>query len=226
MLTAHRDRLWAGGGAVGTIALLLLGYLLFISPQYAETTKLRAEAVAGQQHLTTLEHRLVELRQQNGDLERYRAQLARDRQALPTDSGLADFMRELEAAGTGTGVSVTGLLVGSPTGTAGNAEIFVLPVTLVASGTGQRVSAFLDQLQQVQPRAVLVNNVSVVPEGISGTLADAVTLTINLSLFIAPPPGAAKPGQDAGPGAGAGTGQTGSGVADQAGADAAVQLPS
>jgi Tfp pilus assembly protein PilO len=182
------DRLWAAGGALAAVALLAIGWFLLISPQRDQTAQLAADADTAQQRLVPMRHRLVELRQQNGKLAEYEARLARGRQALPTTSGITDFLRELETGGTATGVTVTSVVVGSPTQVpVGSAHLYALPITLVGTGTVAQCDQFLDQLQQVQPRAVLVSSVNEVPTADSTTLGGTVTLTVGLQTFVAPP---------------------------------------
>ncbi len=187
MRTGRTDQLWMIGGALGAIALLAIGWLLFISPQKGQTAKLRDQEDAAQQRLIALEHRLAQLRQQNRDLPRYQARLARDRQALPMVSGLSDFLRELQVMGDSTGVNVSGLVVGSPIkATGATGQVFALPVTLTAAGATTKLDQFLDQLQRVQPRAVLITNANTAPAVQGASFADSVTLTLSLRVFVAP----------------------------------------
>ncbi len=187
MRVARVDRLWLVGGVLGSAALLAVGWFALIDPQYSEAASLSEQTVTAQRGLTSLEHRLVELKREKGNLEQYRAKLASDRQALPTTAGLSDFLRELQTAGTGTNVSVSGMIVGSATKTtAAGGEVFALPITLTAVGSIADLGNFLDELQQVQPRAVLISSVNAVPDGEGTSLADTVTLTVSLQVFVAP----------------------------------------
>jgi len=85
------DRRWTLGGAVGAVALLASSWFLLIGPQYDEAAQLNDQTAAAQLRLTTLQRKLVELRKQSVNLDQYRAQLVRDRQALPTTASLSDF---------------------------------------------------------------------------------------------------------------------------------------
>ncbi len=190
-MRGHADRLWMVGGAVGAVLLLAIGWFLFVSPQKAQTSSLQDQLAATQVRQTVLQHRLGDLRRQNSRMPQFLAQLARDRKALPTTSNLSNFLRELQAAGDSTSVSVTGLLVGAPTQvTVAGKQVFSLQIGLTATGTAAHLNLFLDQLQQVQPRAVLISSANAVSVGQAGTLAGTVTLTLSLQAFIAPPKGA------------------------------------
>jgi Tfp pilus assembly protein PilO len=186
MTEIRPDRLWALGGVLTAVALCVAGWFLLINPQHEQAESLRGQADAAGIRLITLQRRLTDLRKQSSDVDRYRAELERDRQALPTTPDLADFLRELQTAGTGTGVSVSGVIVGSANSVpVGSGQISSLPVTLTASGAVAKLGTFLDQLQQVQPRAVLVTGVSVVPEGQSASFTGTVTLTLTMQIFVA-----------------------------------------
>jgi Tfp pilus assembly protein PilO len=193
MGTRRVDRLWMIGGAAGAAVLLAIGWFFFISPQKGQTSSLNDRAAATQLRLTSLGHKLADLRQQNRDLPRYRAQLARDRQALPTTSDLSNFLRELQTVGDATSVSVSGLLVGTPSQiNVATAKVYALPITLNADGPAANLDRFLDQLQRVQPRAVLITSANATPVDQSGSLVGTVALTLSLQVFVAPPSSAGK----------------------------------
>jgi Tfp pilus assembly protein PilO len=200
MRTRHADRLWAIGGAVGAIALLAIGWFFFISPQQGQTRGLLDQTSAADLRVASLQHRLVELRQQKGDLPLHRAELARARQALPTTSGLSDLLRELQDAGGRTGVVVSGVIVGAPAQvTAAATQVYTLPITLTATGGYSDLAWFLRQLQQIQPRAVLISTTTAAPGVDSDSLVGPVSLSLGLEVFVAPPTGPGKAPSDAKP---------------------------
>ena len=205
------DRRWTVGGALVAVALLASSWFLLIGPQFDQTSSLQARSEAAHQRLWTLQRRLVELRKQSTRLEEYKTQLAQDRQALPTTAALADFLRELEDAGKATDVSVNGLVVGAPAAVPGiSATIYSLPITMIAVGSSEHLSGFLDQLQQVQPRAVLITSINAVPDGTGKSLLDTVALTMAMQVFVAPASSAeAAPPAGAGDAIGDATGDAG-----------------
>lgn len=189
MGTRHAARLWAFGGVLGAAVLFAITWFFLISPKNSETASLRDQADVTSLRLPSLQKRLALLRQQNGDLDTYTDQLDRDRRALPTAAGLADFLSELQAAGTMTGVAVGGVSVGEPAQvTAGGARINALPVSLSAVGPTGNLNRFLDQLQLTQPRAVLVKAANLTADP---TQPGATTLNLSLQIFVAPPSGSA-----------------------------------
>jgi Tfp pilus assembly protein PilO len=180
------NRLWLIGGALGAVALLAVGWFFLINPQHERASSLREKAAAEELKVVSLRHRLAELKQQKNNLSEYEGQLARDRQALPKTSGLSDFLRELQAAGDHTGVSVSGVIVGAPNeASAGSGVVFALPISLNVSGTVAQLSSFLDQLQRVQPRAVLIMTANAASADQGGTLSGQVNLGLTLQAFVA-----------------------------------------
>lgn len=184
---ARTGRLWTIIGALGSLVLLLLGWFLLIGPQNAETARLAEETATAEARVTSLRRLLSQLREQNADLPRFQSRLAGDRAALPTEAGMSDFLRELQKAGDSAGLASGGLTVGAPTKTsAQGAEIFAFPITLTATGSDAEWDRFLRRLQQNQPRAVLVNSVTVAPRGESPRTSDEADLTLGLQVFVAP----------------------------------------
>jgi Tfp pilus assembly protein PilO len=180
MPTRHADKIWLAGGVLGAAALLALGWFFFIGPQYAEARSLDDRAVQAQLRLTSQQRRLADLRQQNEDLPQYKAQLGRLRQALPPSAATSDFLRELQAAGEAASVSVTGLSIGARKEVAGSGgTVYALPVALTVEGTVAGLEGFVNELQQVQPRAVLIGNTGLTANS-RGT-----SLTVNLHIFVA-----------------------------------------
>jgi Tfp pilus assembly protein PilO len=186
-LSGHGDRPWTVGGAAGAAVMLAVGWFFFIGPQKAETGRLNSEAATLRSRAPEIQQRLADLRRRNADLPQYRAQLDRYRQALPTTPSLSDFLRETQVAGDNAGVVVGGFIVGLPIQVAaGGTQMQAVPITLTATGTTPKLTAFLDELQKVQPRAVLISSANLAPSGQGGSLAETVDLTLSLQVFAAP----------------------------------------
>jgi len=210
---SQAERLWLVGGGVATLLITVIGFLLVISPQRGETGRVHTKLTGVQHRNATLEQRLAQLRQQNQNLASFERQLAAAREALPTTSNVSDFLRSLQALGGQTQTEVTSLgvtaptPVPTPTAAASTAPVpgpaqqpainpqalaglYALTTTVQLSGSPQNLTRFLDQLQTVQPRAVLITGVQE-STGASGTVAGAgrgsTTLQLTLEAFVAPP---------------------------------------
>lgn len=211
------ERLWFVGGGLVAFVMLLVGYFFFISPQRSDTASVNGQASTVQQQNVALQARLDALRQQSKNLPRYQAELAQLKLALPSESGISDFVRTLQSLGNATLTDVQSLTVGAPapviapaaaaptetsdpTATAATPtsdttvpqtiapSAYSLTITANVTGTASALSKFLDQLQSVQPRAVLVSNVNLTGGTSSGGTGGngAYTLTVTMKAFVAP----------------------------------------
>jgi Tfp pilus assembly protein PilO len=211
------ERLWLVAGGLVAFVMLLIGYFFFISPQRSSTSDVNQQTATARQQNAVLQARLDALREQNKNLSRYKAQLAAGQEALPSTSGTSDFLRTLQSLGAATLTDVTQLTVGQPkdvtpvsvtqpvaaTSTAAAAAeteaaapaaaaaaapgVYALPITASVSGSAPALAKFLDQLQAVQPRAVLISSISMTT-GSSGAAADSGSYTVQLTMeaFVAP----------------------------------------
>jgi type IV pilus assembly protein PilO len=194
MTRGHADRMWAVGGAVGAAVLVALAWFFLISPQRAETAVLQEDTAAAHTRIGMLQQRLGQLRKENSELAKFQAQLAADRQALPTDSGLPNFLRQIQIAGEATGVTVNSVTVGEPdVAAASGGQLYAFTITMTVEGNAATLSRYLDQLQRVQPRAVLINSVNLAAADPSTSINSPSGLTLNLHVFVATPPGAKAP---------------------------------
>ena len=186
MRTGHADRLWLVGGALGAVVLVAVGWFFLISPENGRTTAFNAKTDDARIQLVSLQHRLTDLQRQNDDRDRYQATLNSDRAALPTEADLSGFLRSLQAGDDSHG-GVTGVLVGTPVEQAASGtKVYALPVTVTADGDARQLDGLLDQLQRVQPRAVLIKTAHLAGTN-SGSLAGASELTLTLQVFVAEP---------------------------------------
>jgi Tfp pilus assembly protein PilO len=194
-MNGRTDRIWMIGGAAGAVLLVAIGWFLLINPTNVEADGLRERTQVIELERMSLDNRLRELKAEKARLPEYQAQLGRNKQALPADSGVPAFLRQLEQAGNTVGASVSNVSVGVPTAIKGDSPtVFSLPITVTADGTPGQLSPFLDQLQQVQPRAILIETANLTAAATDQDKGgDKMNLTLTLKVFVAPAAGAAKP---------------------------------
>jgi Tfp pilus assembly protein PilO len=189
MRGGNLDRLWLIGGALGAVVLVALAWLLLIGPQNGDTATLRDQESATQDRIAAQRHRLSELRRDSAKLPEYQAQLQRDRQALPDTPALADFLRELQSAGDQAGAPVTSVVVGTRARVpAAGSPVDALTLSVAATGSRDQLNRLLDQLQQQQPRAVLVDSVRT-----DSTGGGPAKLNLTLRIFVAAQTAPASP---------------------------------
>jgi Tfp pilus assembly protein PilO len=195
------DRLWSVGGAFVTLALLLLTWTFLVGPQRARTDELTANTsdvlvTAGKE-----QRRLDQLTKEFEALDAFQGELAANRMALPFAAKLADFLRELQAAGDHAGVTVTSFAASNVNEAKAGGGVLSIMITIGVEGTVDGLAVFLNQLQQTQPRAVLIVNSNLEPGEGAETLSDSAILTIAAQIFMAAPanPEKAAPATSAAP---------------------------
>jgi len=190
MNARHADRLWMIGGLAVVIVLVLASWLLLIGPKFADANDVETQAADTQTQLTILHKRINELKLQQANLKPLQAALAKKQQALPADTGLPAFLRQLQAAGEALHVDVTDIAVSTPSVLPTLSTVWMLPITLNAEGSGANLDAFLRGLQSSsQSRAVLIQTANLSSPVENGTL----TLSLTLSAFVAPAAGSGTP---------------------------------
>ncbi|GAA0796597.1 type 4a pilus biogenesis protein PilO [Spirilliplanes yamanashiensis] len=188
-MRAHADRLWLLGGAIGVVILVAVGWLLLINPAHGDADGYREQTEVSEIQLIALHKRLGELKEQQAKLPTYKAELARNRQALPLDTGIPAFLRQLEDAGDAVGATVSNVNVGVPSQETGaGLSAYSLPVTVTVDGRIGAMGPFLDQLQQVQPRAVLVQSANLAASTEENG-KDGTNMTLTMKVFVAPAAG-------------------------------------
>jgi Tfp pilus assembly protein PilO len=179
MGTRHADRLWLYGGVAGAVLLLVVGWFLAIGPMHTEADGLRVQADDTETQIVSLRRRLAELQAQDAKLATYRAALKANQEALPAGTGVPDFLRQLQESGDSVRVDVTSMNIGQPETNTAVPTIFDLPITINADGKAGDLERFLDQMQLVQPRAVLIESV-----GISSGEVGEKALSVSLRAFV------------------------------------------
>lgn len=191
----HADRLWMIGGAAVIVALALMSWFFLISPKYAEAADVRQQTDDTQVQIAVLNKRIADLEKEKSKLPQYRAALRASQRALPAGSGVPDFLRQLQKSGDALSVVVGGINVNVPAKVTGATNVYSLPIALTLDGSAANLGKFLNQLQQTQPRAVLINSAALTTEdavaAAKGT--GAVTVSLSVTAFVAVPAGQGAP---------------------------------
>jgi type IV pilus assembly protein PilO len=211
MPKTHTERLWLLGGGIVAVLMVLIGYMMFISPQNSNTSSAQSQVSSAKAVNQRLQARIAELKVQSKNLAQYQTELRLEQLALPSSSGLPDFLRTLQSIGNATQAQLSALTVGPPadvTGIAGGAgtatsstpsssatssaatgglRVYSLPITAVVTGSYAQLDGFLTQLQSVQPRAVLISQLTE-GTGTSGTpgATGGTSLQLTMQAFVAP----------------------------------------
>ena len=196
-----RDRIWMIGGLAAVVLLAVGSWFLLIGPKLAEVDSVRQQTGDTETQVVTLRNRIAKLKKDEAQLPALKAALAESQQALPSDSGVSAFLRQLQSSGDQANVKVTGVSVSPPAQDQKLSAVWALPITLNAQGSAADLGTFLTELQQGQSRAVLIQSAGLSPQGAASsadgadgaTAAGTMTLNVSLRAFVAPPAGAGAP---------------------------------
>lgn len=182
----RHDRLWLLGGVLAAVVLVAFGYFFLIGPKHADAESIRSTTDATNDEVAGLRRQLVSLQQQYEHIDEYTAALQQDRAALPQSNEASALLVELQDASAKTGVTVGSVSVGGAVDLSSVAgiKVFALPVSLSVAGPTAKMNAFLEQLQVIQPRAVLISSVNFAPTSTANT--NTANVTIALQAFYAP----------------------------------------
>jgi Tfp pilus assembly protein PilO len=193
MGTRHADRIWLLAGAVAVAVLVIASWFLLISPKNAEIDEVNNQSADTQTQLIALRKRINELEQEKAKLPATVAALNKKKLAMPSDSGVPAFLRQLQASGTATNVDVTGLAVNTPVQMTTLPSVWALPITLTAAGTVADLESFLTTLQTGQSRAVLIQKANFTPDSGSSSSTSGMSLSLSLTAYVAPAAGSGTP---------------------------------
>jgi Tfp pilus assembly protein PilO len=192
-------RLWKIGGLVVVVVLAVGSWFLLISPKFAEADDVKAQTADTETQLITLRKRIGELKKEQANLTALQAELRKKQKALPSDSGVPAFLRQLQASGGALNVNVTGVSVSAPVQQANLPAVWALPITMTADGSADDIGKFLQGLQSsAQSRAVLIETASLSPQAstaaaVGAASAGATSVNLTLKAFVAPPAGTGTP---------------------------------
>lgn len=212
-MSAHRsaqEQRWVIGGVVVALLVAVLGWILLVSPQRAETDSVNGQAADVRNDNLSWQAKISTLQSESKDMSTVTKALGLAQQALPSTSGVPNFLRSLQALGSRTGTDVVSLTVGAPTdvstvatgsngSNAGNGStataspttaapgaptgsgVYALTITAQVNGASDKLDAFLRKLQTEQPRAVLITHL------VRGSAQDGATsLQLTMQAFVAP----------------------------------------
>jgi type IV pilus assembly protein PilO len=222
MPRTHLEKLFLGVGGVTGLVMVLVGYFFFIGPQRSQTDSVGVQVSQARAHNSELQAHVNTLESETKNLPKYLNTVKQARLALPSTSGLPDFLRTLQSIGHSTLAQVASLTIGIPSdvsslasppaatapaatapsstaaGSAASmatappvpvAHVYALAISAQVTGTAAQLNEFLTQLQSVQPRAVLISQITVGSASTSSTNktdGGASTLSLTMQAFVAP----------------------------------------
>jgi Tfp pilus assembly protein PilO len=189
------NQLWMLAGVAAVALLGVVTWFFAVSPQRTDAAALEAQTQLADEQVNTLRTRTVKLTAEKANLPTLKRDLEARQAALPSNSGVPAFLRQLQATGTSIGVDISGITVSDPAPKEGSASVWELPIQLTAQGTVVQLDGFLKQLQGTgQKRAVLIQGANLSTESDAAAGASGTTsLNLTVKAFVAPPLGAGTP---------------------------------
>jgi len=108
------DRIWMVGGGVAGVVISALAWFMVISPELSDASSLDAQTVDSQTQNISLQSKLHRLQADNAKMDALVTSLQEARTALPVDSNLAEFTRQLSGYASANRVSISGITAGEP----------------------------------------------------------------------------------------------------------------
>lgn len=109
-----KPRAWLVLSILGALLILLLGWMLLISPQLSKAATLQAETVAAQDQTTALRAKEAALKKQAEQLPALEAELRDLYEKLPNEAGVEDLIRQIDTINRTTGMTVVDFSVDPP----------------------------------------------------------------------------------------------------------------
>ncbi|HEY0167976.1 MAG TPA: hypothetical protein VGB75_13125 [Jatrophihabitans sp.] len=114
MNAAKGDRVWQAGGAAAAVVISAVAWFMVVSPELSNAASLDEQTLAAQTQNLTLHSKIHRLQADNSNMDALVASLRQARTALPVDSSLAAFTRQLSGYAGQHHVSISGITAGEP----------------------------------------------------------------------------------------------------------------
>ncbi len=199
-MTLSPTRLWTIGAAVVAALLVLVGWMVLISPQLDTASASRDEAQRTTESNDLLRARLAVLAEDHANIATLQAELDALHAQFPTSLELSDFVRRLAALATESGASVQSVARSEPAAREDVETVWEVPVSLTVTGTHDQILAYIERLQGVDDRLFLVSGLT-----LSTGTDESMTGAVTGSTFVLPETAtaAAEEAADGGTGDGA-----------------------
>jgi hypothetical protein len=115
------ERLWIGGGSVATVLLAAVAWMVVVNPKLSDASSLRDQTDSAKSANFVLQTKIDKLQKDKANLPALQKSLDEAQAALPAQSGLDAFTRQIGAQAAAAHVTVTSITAGAPTPVGGPA---------------------------------------------------------------------------------------------------------
>ncbi|MFC6005839.1 type 4a pilus biogenesis protein PilO [Angustibacter luteus] len=190
-----KTRAWSAGAAVVGVLLIVAAWFLLISPQRSEAASLRDEATQQSAANAQIKLKTQQLKAQFASLPARQAQLAEIKQQMPENPALPSLVRDLskyadqaevvlQSVAPSTPAPLTAAANTTTAGATSTTGIEQIQTTVVATGSYAELTLYLQKLQSKMRRAVLVDNVALVPATSDGAAKSDLQMTLLTHVFV------------------------------------------
>ena len=159
-------------GAIGAVLMILLWYFLLWSPRQTEIQATQARTEAAEQQAANLEAEIQRLQEAQRDEPLKQARRAQLQAAAPDDPALGQFILDVNAAASASGIEFISISP-SPPAAAEGGGLSSIGLNFAISGGYFQVLDFANRLTDL-PRLVVIDSVSLTP-------AEGTRLAANLT---------------------------------------------
>jgi Tfp pilus assembly protein PilO len=160
------ERLWIGGGTVAAVLVAAVGWMVVVHPKLSDASSLRSQTDDAQAANIVLQTKIDKLERDKANMGALQKSLADAQAALPSDSGLAAFTRQIGAQAAAAHVTVTSITASTPTPVGGAAPAAPAATTDTSTATAAPSS----------PPAPAASGAAATPHG-----AYVIPLTVSVS---------------------------------------------
>lgn len=108
-------RLWVIGGSAVAVLVAAIAWLVVVRPELSKASALRAATDSARAENSALQAKIATLQGERANMRSLTRSLGQAQAALPLDSALAAFTRQVSAQAAAAHVTVTGITAGLPT---------------------------------------------------------------------------------------------------------------
>lgn len=142
------DRIWMIGGGVAGVVITALAWFMVINPELSNAASLDQQTADSQTQNISLQSKLHRLQADNANMDALVASLREARTALPVNSDVAEFTRQLSGYASANKVSISSIIAGEPAAMTSAAPAAAAPAagtstsnSAAAAGTGTTAGA-------------------------------------------------------------------------------------
>jgi hypothetical protein len=135
------DKLWLAGGGAAGVVIAALAWFMVVSPELSNAASLDEQTLASQTQNVSLQSKLHRLQADNANKDALVTSLLQARTALPVDTGLAEYTRQLAGYASEYGVAISGITAGEPASLSSKTPAAAAPAAEAGAGAGAGATA-------------------------------------------------------------------------------------